>query len=98
MFRRLGGDVIGMTNVPEVVMARELAMCYAALAFVSNPGAGIHSRRITRQENYITTLEASPLLRRLLTAALGALISPDGCTCAEFATDFVEASNERPPR
>jgi 5'-methylthioadenosine phosphorylase len=91
MFRRLGGDVIGMTNVPEVVMARELGMCYATLAFVSNPGAGIHSRPITRQENYIATLQAAPLVRRLLRAVMRALTSPESCTCAEFATDFVEA-------
>ncbi|NMB12628.1 MAG: S-methyl-5'-thioinosine phosphorylase, partial [Firmicutes bacterium] len=28
-YRRLGGDVVGMTNVPEVVLAREAGLCYA---------------------------------------------------------------------
>ena len=36
MFTLLGGDVIGMTGVPEAVMARELAMCYATFSLVTN--------------------------------------------------------------
>ncbi|MBI4140456.1 S-methyl-5'-thioadenosine phosphorylase [Candidatus Woesearchaeota archaeon] len=32
MFRLLGGDVINMTTVPEVVLAREAGVCYAAIA------------------------------------------------------------------
>ena len=36
MFTLLGGDVIGMTGVSEVIIARELAMCYASLSLVTN--------------------------------------------------------------
>lgn len=43
MYRQLGGDVIGMTIVPEVIMAREAGLCYATLAGVVNPGAGLSS-------------------------------------------------------
>lgn len=35
-YNLIGGDVVGMTNVPEVVMAKELGMCYAACGIVSN--------------------------------------------------------------
>ena len=38
MFAQLGGDVVGMTNVPEVVLARELGICYATVAVVTNYG------------------------------------------------------------
>lgn len=41
MFGALGGDVIGMTGVPEVVLARELGICFAGLALVTNLGAGL---------------------------------------------------------
>jgi len=41
MFRMLGGDVVGMTNVPEVVLAREAGICYAAVAIVTNWAAGV---------------------------------------------------------
>jgi len=32
MFRQMNADVINMTTVPEVVLAREAKMCYAAIA------------------------------------------------------------------
>lgn len=47
---RLGGDVVGMTGYPEVVLARELTMCYASLCVVANPAAGIASYRLTSEE------------------------------------------------
>lgn len=40
-FAKLGGDVVGMTGLPEVVLARELGLCYASVALVTNFGAGL---------------------------------------------------------
>lgn len=36
MFRQWGGHVINMTTVPEVVLARELGLCYAAIAMATD--------------------------------------------------------------
>ena len=41
MYTRLGGDVVGMTGVPEATLARELGLCYSAVAFSVNWAAGI---------------------------------------------------------
>jgi len=41
MLRGLGCDVAGMTGIPEVVLARELEMCYASLCFITNMAAGL---------------------------------------------------------
>jgi 5'-methylthioadenosine phosphorylase len=41
MFAQLGGDVVGMTGVPEATLAQELDLCYAAVAFSVNWAAGI---------------------------------------------------------
>jgi len=38
--QRDGCDLVGMTAMPEAVLARELGMCYATLAFVVNWAAG----------------------------------------------------------
>ena len=35
-FRQIGGDVINMSTVPEVVLAREAGMCYAAIAMATD--------------------------------------------------------------
>jgi 5'-methylthioadenosine phosphorylase len=41
MYDKLGGDVVGMTGVPEVVLARELKIHFAAVAFSINWAAGL---------------------------------------------------------
>jgi len=41
MFRRLDGDLVGMTGVPEASLAREAGICYASLAVITNWAAGL---------------------------------------------------------
>lgn len=41
MFAQLGGDVVGMTGVPEVTLAKELHMHYAAVAYSINWASGL---------------------------------------------------------
>ncbi|KAL0279370.1 UNVERIFIED_CONTAM: hypothetical protein PYX00_000947 [Menopon gallinae] len=36
LFKSWGGDVINMTTVPEVVLAKEAGLCYAAIALVTD--------------------------------------------------------------
>jgi len=50
MFRRLGGELVGMTNVPEVVLAREAGMCYAAVAAVTNWAAGVSEKPLQHEQ------------------------------------------------
>lgn len=50
MYGKLGGDVVGMTGVPEVVLAREMELHYAAVAHSVNWAAGIqHKIEIVRE-------------------------------------------------
>jgi 5'-methylthioinosine phosphorylase len=44
MFRNLGGDVVGMTGVPEVVLANEKGLEYASVVIATNWAAGIQGR------------------------------------------------------
>lgn len=43
-FTKMGWDVVNMTQYPEVVLARELEMCYAAIALVTDYDVGIVAR------------------------------------------------------
>ncbi|GAB3387436.1 S-methyl-5'-thioinosine phosphorylase [Azotobacter armeniacus] len=47
---RDGCDIVGMTGMPEAVLARELGLPYACLALVVNPGAGKGSALITMDD------------------------------------------------
>lgn len=44
MFEMLGGDVVGMTAYPECTLAKEMDMCFAAVAFSVNWAAGIEEK------------------------------------------------------
>lgn len=50
MFRMLGGDLVGMTGLPEVVLAREREMCYNSICIVSNYASGISENNLTIDE------------------------------------------------
>lgn len=50
MFKLLGAHLVGMTSVPEVVLARELGICYATIALVTNEAAGISKHPLTHEE------------------------------------------------
>ncbi|MEM0154848.1 MAG: S-methyl-5'-thioadenosine phosphorylase [Methanothrix sp.] len=41
MFNSIGADIINMTQYPEIALARERAMCYSAIAVVTDYDAGI---------------------------------------------------------
>ena len=46
MYRQVGGDVVGMTNIPESVLAKELGLCYSAVGVITNWCTGIEGTSI----------------------------------------------------
>ncbi|MHA1590696.1 MAG: S-methyl-5'-thioadenosine phosphorylase [Candidatus Njordarchaeales archaeon] len=43
-FAMIGGDLVGMTGVPEVFLFKELEICYATICIVTNYAAGLQDR------------------------------------------------------
>ena len=41
MYMKLGGDVVGMTSVPEVVLAKEMGICYSTIGIITNYCTGL---------------------------------------------------------
>ncbi len=50
MLITLGGTVVGMSTVPEVIAARQLGMRVCALSLAANPAAGLVDRELTHDE------------------------------------------------
>jgi 5'-methylthioadenosine phosphorylase len=81
MFRAWGADLVGMTNVPEVVLARELGICYSAVALVTNYAAGISPGILTHEEVMQVMAENINKVRSLLMRALQHAPKSSSCGC-----------------
>ena len=73
-FQRLGADVVGMSMVPETIVARQLGLEVLGLAWIANPAAGLGARTpLAHAEVLALGARVSERLRRLLTALLARL-------------------------
>ncbi len=88
MFRMLGGDVVGMTSVPEVVLAREATLCYATLALITNYAAGISLRPLSHQEVVEATNRAQHAMRKLIFTSIEQIKEERSCSCPQAAKEL----------
>lgn len=79
--RMLGADVVGMTNVPECVLAREAEMCYAAVGIVTNLAAGISGRKLTYDEVIEVVRESGGKVQRIFGEVISGLTDERKCGC-----------------
>ena len=81
MFKMLGGDLVGMTGLPEVVLAREREICYSSICIVSNFASGISENELTIDEVFeILSLKEEELLELIYNFIVNVDDSLD-CTC-----------------
>jgi 5'-methylthioadenosine phosphorylase len=79
-----GWSLVGMTGHPEAVLARELALCYAAVALVTDRDAGVSSvEAVTHAEVLAEFARNIDRLRLQLETVLSDLPDPqNGCRCS----------------
>ncbi|MDX9873147.1 MAG: S-methyl-5'-thioadenosine phosphorylase [Clostridia bacterium] len=92
MFKMLGGDLVGMTSVPEVVLAREAGLCYATIAMVTNFAAGISPTVLSHSEVLVAMKEMSRNISRLIMTALGEIPLERNCRCAGASDEAGKSS------
>lgn len=80
-FSSIGADVVGMTAMPEAVLARELEMCYAGVAVVTNHAAGMGGSVLTTAEVVEAMRHSTEALKALLTAAVARMPEHRSCAC-----------------
>lgn len=81
MFKLLGGDLVGMTNVPEVVLAREAGLCYATVSMVTNYAAGISTHPLSHGEVLEIMAELSSNISQLIMDTIEGIPLEGNCQC-----------------
>ncbi len=76
--RRDGCDLVGMTGMPEAVLARELGVDYACLALVANWAAGCgDAAEISLDEIYSNLASATAVVPKIVVAMLRMELAKD---------------------
>jgi len=77
MFSLWGGDVIGMTTVPEVCLARELGVSYASIAMVTDYDSWREGDHVTVETVYKIIKENSDKATKVLIRTIGMMAEKD---------------------
>jgi 5'-methylthioadenosine phosphorylase len=88
MFAQMGGHLVGMTNVPEVILAREAEMCYSTIAMVTNYAAGVSPNPITYGEVIEIMNENTEKLKKLLMNTILLIDTTLDCSCQQALAEY----------
>jgi len=86
-FSILGADMVGMTGMPEAVLARELEICFAGISVITNYAAGISGEKLTATEVVESMKTSTEKIKELLKAFLGMDFSASDCFCGQALKD-----------
>jgi 5'-methylthioadenosine phosphorylase len=91
LYRSWGADVIGMTALPEALLAREAGMCYATLACVTDYDTWHDGHDSVTASMIIENLRENVAnARKAVRAAVAAAVTGErACTCADSLADAI---------
>jgi 5'-methylthioadenosine phosphorylase len=88
-----GWSLINMTGQPEAALAKELGLCYATIALVTDMDAGVDGHEVVDQATVFARFaENLEVMKGLLGKAVGRLTedpADQGCDCAAWLDDVM---------
>lgn len=98
VYRALGFDVIGMTNLPEAKLAREAEICYATLALVTDYDCWHKSEDAVTVEIIIDTLNKNiHRAKEIIRSSINSIASRKDCICQHSLENTIVTRSELIP-
>jgi len=73
MFRILGGDAIGMSTVPEVIVARHMGMKVFGISIITDSGVPGEIKEISHEEVQLVAMMAEPKMSLIIKELVAAI-------------------------
>jgi len=70
MFQLLGGDAVGMSTVPDVIIANHAGMNVLGISCITNHAAGISNEKLTHEDVTLVAQNAHERFHKLLDATI----------------------------
>lgn len=99
IWRQLGVDVIGMTNLPEAYLAREAEICYGTLAFPTDYDCWYEGEEIVTAQMVVENLRKNiEKAKEILRIFLRKLPLERKCNCKDSLKNAIVTSPENIPQ
>jgi 5'-methylthioadenosine phosphorylase len=99
VYRRLGLDLIGMTNLVEAKLAREAEICYATMAMVTDYDCWHPSHEAVSVETIVENLDKNAQMAKRIIKNIVAMIPPmQECSCARALETAIITDRDKIPR
>lgn len=81
-FRKMGWDIVTMTQYPEVILARELGICYAAAGLVTDYDCGFEKEKAVSHEVVVDVFKQNEgVTRKIMLEAVKLVEDKRLCDC-----------------
>ncbi len=87
MLKKLGASIVGMVASPEAALAKELEMCYASIANITNFACGISKSKLTVSEVKKIAEENREKIIKIIRNLAKTLPEERKCRCKEALKD-----------
>ncbi|RAP53369.1 MAG: 5'-methylthioadenosine phosphorylase [Methanosphaera sp. rholeuAM270] len=88
-YKLIGGKVVGMTGVPEVVLAKEKQMCYSSICAVTNYAASISPNKLTVTEVVDAMNDCEEKLVQIITKSIKKTNEKLNCECQNTLNEAI---------